>query len=60
MVNSFLPHAVSSRYSATEGCRNAKEEDLWKFSGKKEEIKVNVTNNPAGIKSLGQESIGDK
>lgn len=28
--------------------------------GKKEEIKVNVTNNPAGIKSLGQESIGDK
>lgn len=32
-------------------------EILWE---KKEEIKVNVTNNPAGIQSLGQESIGDK
>lgn len=27
---------------------------------KKEEMKVNVTNNPAGIKNLGQESTGDK
>lgn len=60
MVNSSLSQAVSIRYSAAEGCRNAKEEDLWKFSGKKEEMKVNVTNNPAGIKNLGQESTGDK